>query len=544
MASKFLVGLNIFTANSGQIVRVYGHSVNRSVVSTQQGPDCYIPVHPGHLKSHGQDSDCKCRFPGAEKSGEMAEIYDVRAVILAGGSGTRLWPLSRLRAPKQFLRLVGQDTLLEATIARLPPSIPRTSVLVVTNEETASGEGYQALASYEKILEPVARNTAPAIGVAALRYRLAGVDPVMVVLPSDHVVRDIEAFRSALQAAIVIARDGKLVTFGIRPLSPETGFGYIQVESGRTPARVRAFHEKPDRIKAQAFLDSGDFYWNSGMFVWHASSILREIEAALPELARVLQAIEADAASDGNFARALEAHFPAAPSISIDHGVLEKSPNLVMVAGDFGWSDVGSWDSVYDVAEKDSQDNAFQGNVVGVDCRNTLVRSETRLIAAVGVEDLSIIETPDAILVAKRGAGQRVREVVEELKRREATEHVLHLTVQRPWGSYTVLEEGPGFKIKHIEVRPGGRLSLQMHQHRSEHWVVVSGEATVTCGERITTLHANESTYIPMRTQHRLENAAADPLQIIEVQVGSYVGEDDIQRFEDQYGRKKSTEPQ
>ena len=475
----------------------------------------------------------------------MAEIHDVRAVILAGGSGTRLWPLSRLRAPKQFLRLVGQETLLEATVARLPPSISRAAILVITNEETASGEGYRALAGYEKILEPVARNTAPAIGVAALSYRLAGIDPVMVVLPSDHVVRDIEAFRAALQAAIVIARDGKLVTFGIRPLTPETGFGYIQVDGDAAPARrVRAFHEKPDRLKAQAFLDSGDFYWNSGMFVWRASSILREIESALPALATVLRAIEADATSSGNLARALEAHFPDAPSISIDHGVLERSQNLVMVPGDFGWSDVGSWDSVYDVAEKDAQDNAFQGNVVGVDCRNTLVRSETRLIAAVGVEDLSIIETPDAILVAKRGAGQKVREVVEELKRREATEHVLHLTVQRPWGSYTVLEEGPGFKIKHIEVRPGGRLSLQLHQHRSEHWVVVSGEATVTCGERITTLHANESTYIPMRTKHRLENVAADPLQIIEVQVGSYVGEDDIQRFEDQYGRKKSTEPQ
>lgn len=469
----------------------------------------------------------------------MTEFNDVRAVILAGGSGTRLWPLSRLQAPKQFLRLTGEDTLLEATVRRLAPGIDNSQILVVTNEQTATGEGFRALTPFEKILEPAARNTAPAIGVAALKFRLDGIDPVMVVLPSDHLISDVPAFQDALGVAIAAAREGKLVTFGIRPTAPETGYGYIQAGGVGRLRPVTAFREKPDLATAKVFLAAGDHFWNSGMFVWRASAILREIELALPDLHRALAAIESDARSPGSLDEAIKRHFAEAPSISIDHGVLEKSTRLFMVPGDFGWSDIGSWDAVYDVAHKDENRNALQGNVLAIDCTNTLIRSQNRLVAAVDVDDVSVIETPDAVLVTRRGASQNVRKVVEELARRSASEHILHVTVQRPWGSFTVLESGPGFKIKRIEVRPGGRLSLQRHKHRSEHWVVISGEATVTAETSVSTLRANESTYIPIGSRHRLENLGSEVLQIIEVQVGSYVGEDDIERFEDQYGRVK-----
>lgn len=473
----------------------------------------------------------------------MTEFRDVRAVVLAGGAGTRLWPLSRLQAPKQFLRILGEETLLEATVSRLAPLVGRSQVLVVTNEETASGEGYRILEPFEKILEPVARNTAAAIGVAALRYRMEEIDPVMVVLPSDHLIRDVPAFQEALAVAVDAAAEGKLVTFGINPTSPETGFGYILGAGDGRLRPVSAFHEKPDRETAQRFVASGKYFWNSGMFVWRASAILREIEVALPQLATTLAAIQEEARSGGSLESAIRRHFASAPSISIDHGVLEKCAHLFMVPGNFGWSDVGSWDAVYEVADKDEQRNAMQGNVLAIGCRNVLIRSQDRLVAALDVEDIAVIETPDAVLVTRRGSSQDVRKIVDELARRSAPEGLLHVTVQRPWGSYKVLEEGPGFKIKRIEVRPGGRLSLQRHRHRSEHWVVLSGEATVTSGSEVSKLLANESTHIAIGSIHRLENRGSAPLHIIEVQAGSYVGEDDIERLDDQYGRVKHTAP-
>ena len=469
----------------------------------------------------------------------MVEPRVVRAVILAGGSGTRLWPLSRAQAPKQFSRLIGDETLLEATVSRLRPLVEDSQILVVTSEETASGEGFVSLQPFEKILEPVARNTAAAIGVAALRYRIEGIDPILIVLPADHLIRDIAAFQSALETAIDAASDGKLVTFGIAPGRAETGFGYIEAGEAGAVVPIKSFREKPDRATAETYLASGRHYWNSGMFVWKASSILAEIGTSLPQLKQVLDGIEASAHGLAGFPAAIKQHFVAAPSISIDHGVLEKSRNIVMVRGQFDWSDVGSWDAVFDVSEKDADGNALQGNVLAIGCSNSLVRAHSRLVAAVDVDDISIVETRDAVLVTRRGSSQRVGEIVKELGARSATEHILHVTVKRPWASYTVLEEGPSFKMKRIEVRPGGRLSLQRHKHRSEHWVVISGEATVTCGEKVLALRSNESTFIPAGTMHRLENRTDIPVQIIEVQVGSYVGEDDIERFDDQYGRAK-----
>ena len=467
----------------------------------------------------------------------MTQFQTVRAVILAGGSGTRLWPLSRLQTPKQFIQVAGDASLLEATIARLHPMIPPSRVLVVTNQETASGEGYRILLPYEKLIEPEARNTAAAIGVAAVRCVIEDADTVMVVLPSDHLIRDVSAFQEALAVAIDSARAGNLVTFGIRPTGPETGFGYIEAARGTGVVPVLSFREKPDRATAEALLESGNCYWNSGIFVWRASAILDAIRGALPELAAVMTAIETEARASGDFQQAVRKHFGRAPSISIDHGVLQRCGNLHVLPAPFDWSDVGSWDAVYDIAEKDDHGNALQGNSVAIDCTNVLIRGQDRLVAAVDVDGVCVIETRDAVLVTRRGETQGVRKIVEELMRRGSPERLTHATVQRPWGSFTILEEGLGFKIKHLQVRPGGRLSLQRHQHRSEHWVVVSGQATVTCEQDVATLGANQSTYIPAGSKHRLENRDPLPLEIIEVQVGTYVGEDDIERFDDAYER-------
>lgn len=488
----------------------------------------------------------------------------VNAVILAGGSGSRLWPMSRQNLPKQFLALDGDATLLQTTINRLSPTITAGNVLIVTQEAHAKGESYHALLPYQSLFEPVGRNTAPAIALAAAYLTANGADPVMVVLPADHIIKDEVRFRELLDIAIVAAESGKLVTFGIQPTRPDTGFGYIKArrsglrieESGLSAEtaggstrstihnpqssiyEVERFTEKPDLATAEAFLKEGNYYWNSGMFVWRASVILAEIQRHLPAVHQVVQTILGESRAGSSFKQAVEKHFAAMPSISIDYGVLEKSDRVSLIPCDIGWNDVGSWQALHEISAKDENGNALQGNVIAVGSKNNLIRAEKRLVAAIGVEDLCIIETADAVLIAKSDQTQRVREVVDALQKKGATEHIYHRKVNRPWGNYAVLEEDPdGFKIKRIEVAPGARLSLQSHKQRSEHWVVVSGTATVTNGDEVTTVHKNQSTYIPIGAKHRLENLGSEPLHIVEIQVGDYLGEDDIQRYEDNYGR-------
>jgi len=466
----------------------------------------------------------------------------IKAVVLAGGSGSRLWPLSRQQLPKQFLKLDGEVSLLEATIARLHPIIQNDDVWVITGEAHAAGEAYNELVRYNQILEPVGRNTAPAIALAAaLLMEQTGGDPVMVVLPADHIIKRPEAFREHLAEAVEEAQSGRLVTFGIRPERPDTGFGYIEAEAGGEgdAARpVKRFTEKPDLATAEGFLKQGHYFWNSGMFVWRASVILEEIGRWIPEIDSVLADMREAWQGGKPWQDVVRDGFSSMPDISIDYGVLERSDKVSLIPCDIDWSDVGSWDAVYEISAQDEQANVLAGDVIAIDCRNSLLRSRDRLLAAVGLEDVIVVETADAVLLAKRGDSQRVREIVDQLKARGSREHIEHLTVRRPWGSYKVLEDsGTGYKMKRIEVLPGNSLSLQRHQHRSEHWVVVSGTATVTRGNETFTVSKNESTYIPIGEMHRLENRGRIPLQIVEVQVGEYVGEDDIERFDDSYGR-------
>ncbi len=465
----------------------------------------------------------------------------IKGLILAGGSGSRLWPLSRQHLPKQFLNLDGDSSMLSATIARLQPLVMEEDVWVVTGESHATGEAFSELDELNTVLEPCARNTAPAIAVAAaLLQDLGHDDPIMVVLPADHIIGKRNAFQKCLQLAIHAAEEGQLVTFGIVPTAPETGFGYLQTEVGNGEIHsVLRFIEKPDEETAQKMLDDGNYYWNSGMFVWKASVILEEMKSYIPELWEVLEDMREKWNDGEHWQNVIRDNFARMPSISIDYGVMENSDLVSSVSADIDWSDVGSWDAVLEMTSRDEQGNGIIGNVMAIDCKGSLLRSESRLIAAIGLEDIIAVATTDAILLAKAGDSQRVKEIVDELKLGHGRYHLEHVTVLRPWGSYTVLENSSnkGYQMKHIEVHPGASLSLQSHQHRSEHWIVVAGTATVTCDELVKIVPTNGSAYIPIGGIHRLENKGKIPLHLIEVQVGSYLGEDDITRFEDNYGR-------
>ncbi|WP_129135316.1 mannose-1-phosphate guanylyltransferase/mannose-6-phosphate isomerase [Luteimonas sp. YGD11-2] len=463
----------------------------------------------------------------------------LQVVLLSGGSGTRLWPLSREAYPKQFLPLAGETTMVQDTWSRAA-ALTTLKPIVVANEEHRFlvAEQLRQIGAPvpDIVLEPVGRNTAPAIAAAALQARAAGADPVLLVLPSDHVVRDVAAFHAAVRQALPAAEDGALVTFGIRASAPETGFGYIQAAAGEGVRRVLRFVEKPDADTARAYLASGDYVWNSGMFLFRASRYLDEIARFRPDILDAVRRAFDAASRDGDFVRLERGAFAASPSDSIDYAVMEKTSDARVLPVDIGWNDVGSWSALWDVSDQDEHGNAGHGDVIAVDSRNSYAYSR-RLVALVGVDDLVVVETDDAVLVARKDRVQQVKDVVARLKADQRSHAVMHREVHRPWGSYDSVDVGNGFQVKRIKVKPGARLSLQSHAHRAEHWVVVRGTARVTRDNDVFDLHANQSTYIPLGARHRLENPGVDQLELIEVQSGDYLGEDDIVRYEDVYGR-------
>ena len=473
----------------------------------------------------------------------------VYPVIMAGGSGTRFWPLSRQLFPKQLLKIIGDETLIQQTMRRVVTGAPPERVMISTNPPQAESIRVQ-LSEWKDalkdnfVLEPEARNTAPAIALVALELLRRDSEAVMLVVPADHIVKGQKDFDAAVDLAAELAVQGLLVTFGIKPIRPETGYGYIKPDIKRVLGkrgtlkgyRVGRFVEKPNAVKAAQYLKAGDYYWNSGMFVWRAATIVEEIRRHQPALAQGIEQI--GRLIEQNAARAaIDEEYRRLPSISIDTGVMEKSDKAAMVPVAFKWSDVGSWGSLDEVAAKDKAGNIIGGRVVDIDSQRSVVYGDRRVVATIGLADMVVVDTPDATLVCPKSRAQDVKRIVDILKQQGAPEHLEHLTVHRPWGSYTVLEEGPGYKVKRVTVNAGGRLSLQLHHKRSEHWVVIAGTARVTRGDEVFDLLVGQSTAIPVETKHRLENPGGDTLHIIEVQNGPYLGEDDIVRFKDDYGR-------
>ena len=470
-------------------------------------------------------------------------LINVIPVIMSGGSGSRLWPLSRQLNPKQFLPLADNSlSMLQSTLQRLDGLGAALPQLICNEQHRFLAAEQLRMMGLEKaniLLEPVGRNTAPAIALAALAALGESEDPILLVLAADHLIKDIAAFQASIQVALPLAQSGKLVTFGIVPTHAETGYGYIEKggSSGIGGFDVNRFVEKPDLVTAQEYLANGSYFWNSGMFMFRASRYLQELETFRPDILAACRAALAGGSQDMHFTRVDEAAFAACPDNSVDYAVMEKTSDAVMVPLDAGWSDIGSWAALWDVSDKDEQGNVFKGDVLNQRSNNTYVHADSRLVATVGLDDLVIVETKDAVLVAHKDHVQDVKKIVEQLKSGSRTEHINHREVYRPWGVYDSVDNGHRYQVKRITVKPGAKLSVQMHHHRAEHWIVVSGTAKVTNGEKTYLVCENESTYIPIGQIHALENPGVIPLELIEVQSGSYLGEDDIVRFEDKYGR-------
>ena len=465
----------------------------------------------------------------------------IQPVILAGGTGSRLWPLSRELYPKQLLQLTNDASLLQTTLLRIKELTGVLPPIVVVGEEhrfitRTQIDDLGVFDDYSILLEPVGRNTAPATCAAAEYCGDLEEDTILLVLPADHIILNQERFIKAVEQAVNIAADGFVVTFGIQPTSPETGYGYIERGEG---VRVASFKEKPSLELAREYVKDERYSWNSGMFSFSIKTFKTEMQEHSPEMVACMVDAVAKGETDGRFFRLEKSAMLNCPGDSLDYALMEKTVNAAMVSADLGWSDIGSWGALWEVLEKDGEGNAVRGDVLLEDTSNCLVRAEELLVVAVGMEDTLVVETADAVLVAPLSKSQDVKRVVSRLKKEKRKELSLHRTVYRPWGSYTVLEEQPRFQIKRITVSPGAKLSLQMHHHRHEHWVVVTGTAKVTNGDEEILLHENQSTYIPSGTMHRLENPGVISLELIEVQNGSYLGEDDIVRFEDVYGRKE-----
>jgi mannose-1-phosphate guanylyltransferase/mannose-6-phosphate isomerase len=482
-------------------------------------------------------------------------MIQITPVILCGGSGTRLWPLSRAGFPKQFLSLAGTESLFQQAAQRLvtlgADDIQVAKPLIVTGEEHRF-LAYEQLREVSiklgaALLEPVGRNTAPALTLASLAAQQNGADPVLVVTPADQTVANTTAFTQAMQQAVRYADQGSIIILGITPVRPDTGYGYIQVGSGSSDAamHVQRFVEKPSAATAQQYLAEGGYFWNAGMFVLKASVWLQALEQLRPDILHATTQAWIQRSTDANpatpFVRPGKTEFTAIPSESIDYAVMERCPGssfpIKVIPLDAGWSDLGAWDAVWSVLTKDDHGNVHLGDVLTTDSHNTLVHASSRLVTLVGVENLIVVETPDAVLVANKSRCQDVKHIVSQLQNSQREENTLHRKVYRPWGWYDSIDEGGRFKVKRIQVKPGARLSLQKHHHRAEHWIVVTGTAEITNGEKVLLLTENQSTYIPLGEVHRLANPGTIPLEIIEVQSGSYLGEDDIVRFEDTYGR-------
>ncbi len=462
-------------------------------------------------------------------------------VIMSGGSGTRLWPLSRKHKPKQFIALFGENTMFQETLSRLSDIDDRQAPIIVCNNDHRFMVAEQLdeldISSANIILEPIGRNTAPALAISALQAQSMGEDPTLLVLAADHVIEDIPAFHQAIETAKTQAEAGLLVTFGIVPTSPNTGYGYIQASEKNVTSPVKRFVEKPDLATATEYVDSGSYYWNSGMFMFKASTLIAELENYAPDILANCREALSKGVKDLDFIRLDADTFSNCRSESIDYAVMEQTNKAVVVPLDAAWNDVGSWSSLWECAEQDENNNVLQGDVMIDDVQNSYIHSEHRLVSVLGVDNVVVVETADAVMVASKDSAQNVKNIVNRLiddQRQEAENHRL---CYRPWGNYDSIDAGQRFQVKRITVNPGASLSLQMHHHRAEHWIVVTGSAQVTCDENVMLLAENQSTYIPIGAKHRLHNPGQVLLEMIEVQSGSYLGEDDIIRFEDNYSR-------